>query len=307
MNASMSRRELVLFLVTLFAATWGLEILATVRVGNLHDSRAVPYLLGCMFLPAVWTLFWLWRRPQLRGAVRWRLGRPLPSLAGALIPAAIALIALLALVGLGWATSNNLVLSTAGVEVVKGPWLLGKGMESWPFFLLNFAWTGLAFGVINSSAAVGEEVGWRGLLQGQFAARWGVLPGVAVLGLVWAFWHLPANLAGYNHAENPVLGAFLLFPLELVADSFVMAWLTRRAGSFWPAVLYHGSGNGILEGVAHASIVPAVPRLWVDSLVVAVTLLAGALAAWALAREERRAAAPEATLARVPAAPAQAS
>jgi len=28
-----------------------------------------------------------------------------------------------------------------------------------------------------------------------------------------------------------------------------MAWLTISAQSFWPAVLMHGSGNGIEDGV----------------------------------------------------------
>ncbi|HEX4953604.1 MAG TPA: type II CAAX endopeptidase family protein [Thermoanaerobaculia bacterium] len=284
----MTRRDLFVFLTGLFAATWALEILAIWRLGDLNGPGAMPYLLACMFLPTVWTLAWLWRRPALRSAVRWRFGRPLPALAGALIPAAVALVALFALVGLGWATSSYFELSRSGVEVAKGPWQLGKGPQSWPFFLLNFAATGILFAVINSSSAVGEEIGWRGLLQGQMTERWGVLGGVTLLGLVWAFWHLPVNLAGYNYGEHPILGGFVLFPLQLVADSFVMAWLTRRSGSFWPAVLYHGSANGILQGVTVSSIIPAVPRLWIDLVVLLVVGLAGALAAWALVREERR-------------------
>jgi hypothetical protein len=41
----------------------------------------------------------------------------------------------------------------------------------------------------------------------------------------------------------------VLFPLKLIAVSFIMAWLTLCARSFWPAVLLHGSGNGIGVGV----------------------------------------------------------
>ncbi len=287
MNASMTRRDLVVFLSTLYAVTWMVQLVAIRVVGDLNTSAAMPYLLVCMFLPATWTLFWLWRRPELRSSVRWRLGRPWLLVAGALIPAAIALVSLLLVVGGGWGRSTNFELSLSGVEVLKGPWQLGKGAQSWPFFLLNFAWTGLFFAVINSASAVGEEVGWRGLLQEPMMRRWGTLGGVTLLGLVWAFWHLPANLAGYNFSEHPVLGALVLFPVRLVADSFVMAWLTRRAGSFWPAVLFHGSVNGILQGVAYSSLVPNVPRLAIDLVVLAVTVVAGGLAAWALVRDQR--------------------
>jgi uncharacterized protein len=285
MHASMTRRDLFVFLGTLFALTWAVQIVAILQVGDLNQPGAVPYLLACMFLPTVWTLAWLWRRPKLRQAFRWRFGNPLYSLLGALFPAGLALAALLAVVGLGWGTSSNFALSSASVEVLQGPWQLGLGAQSWPFFLVNFALTGVVFGVVNASTAVGEEIGWRGLLQGPMIERWGVLGGVTILGLVWAFWHLPANLAGYNFGETPLLGAFVLFPLQLVADSFLMAWLTRRADSFWPAAFYHGSGNGILQSVAHATMQPSVPRLWLDLLVVAVTLAAGTLAAWALVRE----------------------
>lgn len=293
MNASMSRRDLALFLATLLAVTWAVQIAGIARLGSLDGPGAAPYLIVSMFLPALWSFGWLWRRPALRREVAWRLGRPRALafwLAGALIPAAIALVAVAVMDLAGWGNSRFFSLSAAGAEVASGPWKLGLGTQSWPVFVANFALTGLVFALINSSVAVGEELGWRGLLQHQMIARFGALRGVALLGLVWAFWHLPANLSGYNFPEHPLFGAFVLFPLQLVAGSFVMAWLTRRAGSFWPAVLYHGSGNGILAGVAVASIVPTGGRLATDLAVVAAEMVAGALAGWALAREARRAA-----------------
>lgn len=288
MNASMTRRDLFVFLSTLCLATFAIQIAAIVAIGDMNDPRAMPFLLLSMFMPTFWTAGWLWRRPQLRREIAWRFGRPLPSLGAALIPGAIALAAVLTFVALGWGSSKFFVFAGSGVDVLAGPFQLGKGVQSWPFFLANFAATAIFFALVNSSAAVGEELGWRGLLQNQLIARFGLVGGIALLGVVWAYWHLPVNLAGYNFGAHPMLGAFVLFPIQLVAASFVMAWLTRRAGSFWPAVVYHGSGNGILQGVAVGSIVPAAPQLALDLVVIGIECLFGALACWALVREERR-------------------
>jgi len=115
--------------------------------------------------------------------------------------------------------------------------------------------------------------------------NFGIIGGVALLGLVWAYWHLPANLAGYNYPHAPVLGGLVLFPALLVADSFVMAWLTIRAKSFWPAVLMHGSGNGIQEGIlSQIVLIEGVSPLRNDLTVIAVTWLLGVACASALCR-----------------------
>ena len=106
-------------------------------------------------------------------------------------------------------------------------------------------------------AGAGEELGWRGYLQGRLIAHYGLSKGIAILGLLWPFWRLPL-LAGYNYREHRYLGAFLFSPALLVAASFFMAWLTLRSRSFWPAALPHGAGNSIQGGLT-ASIKPTVP------------------------------------------------
>jgi hypothetical protein len=52
----------------------------------------------------------------------------------------------------------------------------------------------------------------------------------------FGLWHAPVNLAGYNYPQAPVLGALVLFPIQLIAVSFIMIWLIPRARSLWPAV-----------------------------------------------------------------------
>src|SRR5262249_62094005 len=92
----------------------------------------------------------------------------------------------------------------------------------------------------------------------------------------------PINLAGSNVPQAPLLGAFVLQPIQLIAVSFIMAWLTLRARSFWPAVLMHGSGNGIEEGIKQsltlgAGVQPLTAEVMQTAVTVALALVCIAL------------------------------
>lgn len=134
---------------------------------------------------------------------------------------------------------------------------------------------------------MGEELGWRGFLQGVLVEKVGTTRGIVLLGLIWSFWHLPALLAGYNYPAHPVLGALVLFPAQLIAASFFLAWLTIRSGSFWPAAIAHGAVNSIEEGVTH-NISVAVPHLYEDVTRVVLPILFGLVFWWLLQRDRGR-------------------
>jgi membrane protease YdiL (CAAX protease family) len=246
----MSSRALVLFLGSLLLVSWGVQGVALSVVGDARSDAMTPWLIGLMFLPGLWSIAYLvlFNRAAWK-LVRYRPGNPLYLLLAALLPAAIAFATLLVCLRFGWGASSYFTEAATGPNIVRGPWVLGSGPQSWALFALNVAVTAIAFACLNGLAAVGEEFGWRGVLQRHLIERMGFWKGVAVLGFVWGIWHVPVNLAGYNYGDSPVWGALVVFPVELIAVSFIMAWLTIRAQSFWPAVLMHGSGNGIEEGV----------------------------------------------------------
>jgi membrane protease YdiL (CAAX protease family) len=151
--------------------------------------------------------------------------------------------------------------------------------------------------LINGVVAVVEEFGWRGVLQHHVIERFGFMRGVALLGFIWAIWHAPMNLAGYNHPDAPLLGTFVLFPIQLVAVSFIMAWVTIRANSFWPAALMHGSGNGIEAGVMSSlNLDASLTPLTADLLNIGVTIVIALLCLLFTPRQgQAAAAAPAAT------------
>lgn len=246
----MSSRALALFLGSLVLATWAVQIAALNIVGDPNAPAMTPWLLGSMFMPSLWSIGYL----TLFNRKAWKLvrfwpGNPIYLALGALIPAIVAFGVLGVVNQQGWGASSFFTFSAAGANVLHGPWTLGLGSQGWGPFAANMAVTAIVFAGINGVVAVGEEFGWRGVVQHHMIERFGFLRGIALLGFIWAMWHAPVNLAGYNHPDTPILGTFVLFPIQLIAESFIMAWLTIRARSFWPAVLMHGSGNGIEEGV----------------------------------------------------------
>ena len=124
--------------------------------------------------------------------------------------------------------------------------VLGGGAQSFGLFALNlFLSIVLASAAVALAGAIGEELGWRAVLQPTFEKRFGPFAGTSFVGLIWAFWHLPVNLAGYNDPVHPFWTALLLFPIGIVAMSFGFAWLFRKSRSVWPVALAHGANNTI--------------------------------------------------------------
>ena len=127
--------------------------------------------------------------------------------------------------------------------------VLGTGLQSFGRFVLNLLLS-ITLGSVVAAlfGGVGEELGWRAVLQPLLERRCSRLTATCLVGLIWAYWHLPVNLAGYNDAVHPALTAWLFFPLGVVAISFGFVWLTRESKSVWPAALAHGANNALGAG-----------------------------------------------------------
>ena len=102
----------------------------------------------------------------------------------------------------GASDSPHLALGQRGVVVSRGLFVLGRGEQSVPFFLLNVTLTAVALGSLNGLVTVGEEVGWRGYLQLALLSQASFRRAIIIVGLVWAHWHTPVILMGYNYPET---------------------------------------------------------------------------------------------------------
>ncbi|MGC8994901.1 MAG: CPBP family intramembrane glutamic endopeptidase [Pyrobaculum sp.] len=90
--------------------------------------------------------------------------------------------------------------------------------------------------------AFGEEYGWRGYLLPRLAERWGYLKASFVVGLIWALWHTPAILLGYEYGWRWRAEGVLLFILPTVPLSVIHTAVYLRYG-VWGAAFLHGAVN----------------------------------------------------------------
>jgi membrane protease YdiL (CAAX protease family) len=270
-------RPLLAYCVGIFVASWALQIAGLYAVGgNVENTAITPWLMAAMFTPALGVLLLMAFCKTIRKDVLWRsTWRALAVAAYAVfIPTLVAFGIVAIFMSTGWGHSSFFEFSPSGVRVIGGPWLLGKGEQGWLLFVCNVVATGVVYSLISMVFGAGEELGWRGYLQGQLTERFGLFNGLVILGLLWSFWHLPLLLYGFNYPENRYLGAFVLSPLLLIAASFFLAWLTLRARSFWPAALAHGAGDSIQGGVT-TSIQSNKPGLYVYLTELALIVMVG--------------------------------
>lgn len=176
--------------------------------------------------------------------------------------------------GQGWAPGNWRYLAIAyalpllyASPVYALAWVSGVGgftSEHWgsvPFSqgvlpagqLALVVTLGLLFSLVS---ATGEEIGWRGLLVPELAKVTSFWKLAVISGVIWAAWHMPLMIAADYHGEGtPVAYSLICFAAMIVALSFLMAWLTLKSGSFWPAAVLHASHNLFVQQVFDAATV----------------------------------------------------
>jgi len=169
-------------------------------------------------------------------------------------------------VGLAWITPVALVASTIGIGTAfpgvsfttdYAVFLLELGLsqdeaaeaiaqlETMPVPpAVLFVVSGLVAGLtINALAALGEELGWRGLLLTELAPL-GFWKLSIFTGAVWGIWHAPIILQGHNFPDAPLVGVFVM-TAATIAMAPIYTYLTVRAQSVLAATVLHGSFNGL--------------------------------------------------------------
>jgi membrane protease YdiL (CAAX protease family) len=225
-----ARTEALLFLAITFTLTAPLHLLM-IKAGGIEASGAllVFALMWCPGVAAVATRLVLYR--SLRG-LGWGWGRPrYPALAYVL-----PLVAGLVAYSFAWAT---------GLGALRVDGLPKRAVVVSTLVVL-----------VDCIFAMGEELGWRGLLVPALARLTSYTKTSVLSGVVWAVWHWPLILlADYNNGQS-VWYSLACFTLLLVASSFAYAWLRLRSGSLWTAVILHGSWNAFIQSFFDKSTEP---------------------------------------------------
>jgi membrane protease YdiL (CAAX protease family) len=200
------QRPLITFFVLAFAFTWAL-----LPVAHLSIAVSLVALLGpavAAFLTAGLSGSAAWQDLRARVAL-WRVP-VIWYLLALLLPVAISLL-------------RTGIEQLAGVE---GPVTFQPVTTLSPIVFVLVA---------------GEEIGWRGFALPRLLGRLGPWGASAMLGVLWALWHLPLfYMAGMPQYGTP----FMSYVPYLVALSVILTALVERTrGSVITATVFHGAVN----------------------------------------------------------------
>jgi membrane protease YdiL (CAAX protease family) len=222
--SSEGRKRIVTFLVLTFAfsAVWEALI---IRAGTLHAGGGL-FVLGLMWSPGIAALITTYGFQRSFRSMGWRLGKPRYLLVGYGLPIVEGTL----VYGVVW---------LIGLGVLRGD-ALGAG-QALLILTLGFVFSGVF--------ALGEEIGWRGLLVPELARITSFTNTALISGAIWAVWHWPIVLLADYNSGAPWWFALPCFTATAILASFALAWLRLRSGSLWPAVVAHAGWNLYVQDV----------------------------------------------------------
>ncbi|ETK36225.1 CPBP family intramembrane glutamic endopeptidase [Microbispora sp. ATCC PTA-5024] len=253
-----SSRDLLLFLLVAFGASWAAAIPLWLSGAPLGSPAVLVTGLVMMLTPslgvlAVWRLcrrgtpFRAWARET--GLT---LGPDRPATARLLVVAWLGVPALVAVAAAVGVAAGTLHLDLAGLSLFRreaGQALAKAPIDPRVLLALQVVEAVVFAPLINAVPALGEEWGWRGWLlprllngPGGGGDRGRLVRALLLSGVIWGLWHAPLTLRGYDY---PSLGpwAASYFVGFCVLFGVVLGWLRLRSGSVWPAAIGHGALN----------------------------------------------------------------
>jgi membrane protease YdiL (CAAX protease family) len=236
------RAKIFTFLLLTFALS-SIFYLLMASAGSIRAAGGL-YELALMWCPAIAALVtqFVFQR-DLRG-LGWRLPLRRYLIAGYLLPVLYGFVSYMVvwLTGLGSFSTQQLA-ATVAPQIGYHP----TSPELFTAMYILVAATALMVPSILS--ALGEEIGWRGLLVPELAKVTTFTRTALLSGIIWVIWHLPLILfADYNNG-TPAWFAIMCFAAIVIAMSFVFAWLRLKSGSLWPVVFLHASHNLFIKNI----------------------------------------------------------
>jgi membrane protease YdiL (CAAX protease family) len=228
-----AKRRIITYLIAVFALSTPFYVVNIITSANGDEASSLLGQLAIaalMWMPAVAALVTTFIHQRNIRGLGWAPGKVKYLALGYLLPIVYASIAY----SIVWVTGLGAYDGTAAAE---------SG-------LAGFVANALTLGVLQAALlALGEEIGWRGLLVPQMARLTSFNRTALITGLIWGLWHVPLILFGDYNAGTPWWYALLCFTVLIVGMNFAFTWLRLASGSIWPTVVMHASHNLIIQGV----------------------------------------------------------
>ncbi len=216
------RRDLLFFtLAVLITTSLIAACFPLLKVTNTWAENAL------MFIPGLIAVFFLLRRGRTLRSVGWGAGPPIYWFWACLLPILGLLMSLPIALRLGYATVGPVLAAPGGV------------LAHLPRILRNIG----LYTAISIPFAFGEEFGWRGYAQGKLVKEFGLERGLLLLGIIWGAWHTPIYYFQGAFPEHPILGPFVMTPIDNILVVIPMGWLYIRSGNIWVPTLAHAFGD----------------------------------------------------------------
>jgi len=224
MSKDNANKRIITFIVLTFLISAPLYYFI-VQGGGLESSSAQALVFPLMWTPGIAGIITtLIYQKNLRG-MGWGLGKGKYYLVAFLVP-----------------------ILYAGVAY-GAVWLLGLGKLEFSLSGVGGLVSSLSLGVLTALlTAMGEEIGWRGVMVPQLFRNNTFIHTAVITGVVWGIWHIPLIISGGYSSGAPTWFAVTAFMVVVIGMSFAFAWVRLSSGSFWPAALMHAVHNSFIQG-----------------------------------------------------------
>ena len=217
---------------------WALIIVA----GHVGAGKGL-YVAGLMWCPGVAAVATAYIRRLDFNTLGLRWGGARYAILSYFTPVAYATIAyaLIWLFGFGFFPDPGALAAIAQ----KLGWTVTSPIAFVPLYVLLIGTTQM---ISSLAHALGEEIGWRGLLAPFMVDRFGFTRGSLAVGVIWAAWHMPLLLFADYNSGTPWWFSIPCFCALTIGLSVIMAWFRLVSNSVWPCAILHASHNLFIQG-----------------------------------------------------------
>jgi len=234
------RRTITVYLICVFALS-SIFYTLIIRDGHLAAAHGA-YVFALMWCPGVSALLTslIVRRPfrALGWSWKWRY-----QWASYAIPIAYATVAYAVVWALGLGAIPDWTKADAFMRFTHFAGPRSIGMFLWIAATITIgAW-------LSVISALGEEIGWRGLLVPELARTTTFTKTALISGVIWTSWHVPILLfADYNNG-TPAWYGLSCFAVLVIGINFAFVYLRLKSGSLWTGAVMHATHNTIIQAI----------------------------------------------------------
>lgn len=274
-----NKKQFIIYMIVAFGLAWILEIVASIFSNKGNVTVFTVLLMIAMYMPFLGALIsriplkgmgWV---PHLKGRIRY-------IFFSLWIPVLLSIIGgVLFFVIFPNAFDTEFTTLRSQLEQAGALDKLEAQGITIPIYILITSIQAITFApFLNMFVALGEEVGWRGVLYSYLKDKLGVTKGRILGGTIWGCWHWPVMiLAGYEYGKEyigaPVLGP-IVFCVSTIAMGILLDYVYEKTETIWMPSLMHGAinaftifpyltkpeyANKLILGPVHIGIISMVP------------------------------------------------